>query len=56
MERGFGGGDRGNLSPPSVGRTENPAVTTPTGDGLFGDLERRLPLDDHAPESLRKPR
>ena len=35
-------------------RTRTPAVSTPAGNGLSDELERRLPLDKHAPESLRK--
>ena len=52
---GLEGGDRGHLSPPSVVRTRTPAVSTPAGNGLSDELERRLPLDEHgALESLRK--
>ena len=53
---GLEGGDRGHLSPPSVVRVRTPAVSTPAGDGLLDELDRRLPLDEHVPESLRKRR
>ena len=53
---GLEGEDRGYLSPPSVVRTGILGVSTPAGTLLSDDVERRLPLDEHAPESLRRGR